>query len=311
MTIALQPNLLDQPIQKAITGDQLIYVVDSSNIEARMLAWEAGHEDLLRQFRERQDVYANFASQVYGYPVNKYDHPDERFLGKTCVLGLGFQVGWKKLQASLAIADTPMFIDEARAREIVALYRSINAPITRYWQQAEAAIADMYLGNERDWGALRTYKNALILPNGLALQYPGLRPSSLNEEGDRADGWEYWNGKFWKKIYGGALTENITQALARIVLFGQMLQINDLLRPYGGRVVLNVHDEIIGVGPSFGARYLGRELDATGKLKDVWSHADRAWELFGQMQEIMRTPPAWCADLPLDSEGGFGFEYSK
>lgn len=311
MSIALQPNLLDQPIQKAITGDQLIYVVDSSNIEARMLAWEAGHEDLLRQFRERQDVYANFASQVYGYPVNKYDHPDERFLGKTCVLGLGFQVGWKKLQASLAIADTPMFIDEARAREIVALYRSINAPITRYWQQAEAAIADMYLGNERDWGPLRTYKNALILPNGLALQYPGLRPSSFNEEGDRADGWEYWNGKFWKKIYGGALTENITQALARIVLFGQMLRINELLRPLGGRVVLNVHDEIVAVGPSFGARYLGKQPNDKGKLVDVWDRTDKAQALFDEMVGIMRTPPAWCRDLPLDGEGGFAFEYSK
>lgn len=311
MSIALQPNLLDQPIQKAITGDQLIYVVDSSNIEARMLAWEAGHEDLLRQFRERQDVYANFASQVYGYPVNKYDHPDERFLGKTCVLGLGFQVGWKKLQASLAIADTPMFIDEARAREIVALYRSINAPITRYWQQAEAAIADMYLGNERDWGPLRIYKNALIMPNGMALQYTGLRPVAPSEDGSTFGGWEYWNGKFWTNLYGGKLVENITQALSRIVLFGQMLKINDLLRPHNGRVVLNVHDEIIGVGPSFGARYLGKQSNDKGKLVDVWDRTDKAQALFGQMVTIMRTPPAWCADLPLDGEGGFAFEYSK
>lgn len=311
MTIALQANLLDQPIQTAITGDQLVYVVDSSNIEARMLAWESRHDDLLEQFRQKQDVYSNFASLVYGYPINKYDNPEERFLGKTCVLGLGYQVGWKKLQGSLATADTPLFIDELEARRIVNLYRSVNAPIPRYWAEAEAAIADMYLGNERDWGPLRIYKNALIMPNGMALQYTGLHPVAPSEDGSTFGGWEYWNGKFWTNLYGGKLVENITQALSRIVLFGQMLKINDLLRPHGGRVVLNVHDEIIGVGPSFGARYLGKQSNDKGKLVDVWDRTDKAQALFEQMVTIMRTPPAWCRDLPLDGEGGFAFEYSK
>lgn len=100
--------------------------------------------------------------------------------------------------------------------------------------------------------------------------------------------------------------ENITQALARIVLFDQMLRVNELFVPHGGRVVMNVHDEIIAVGPSFGARLLGIHDG-----KETWDRTDRADELFGQMLQIMRTPPSWCADLPLDGEGGFAFEYSK
>lgn len=103
------------------------------------------------------------------------------------------------------------------------------------------------------------------------------------------------------------MVENITQALSRIVLFQQMLNINDnVLVPVGGRVVLNVHDEIIGVGPSYGAVYLGKQ----GK-KDLWHHAEGAEALFQRIVDTMRAPEPWCPDLPLDSEGGFSFEYSK
>lgn len=290
---------------KALAGAQLVYVADSSNIEARMLAWEAGHEDLLRQFRNKEDVYSNFASLIYHMPVNKYDHPDERYVGKTCVLGLGYQVGWKKLQGSLYTGTPSIKIDEVESRRLVNLYRTVNAPIPAYWRMAEQAIADMYLGNTRKWGPLTIQKNCLVMPNGMALMYTGLRPSGTDMDGNPA-GWEYWNGKFWTNLYGGKLTENITQALSRIVLFDQMLKINELFKPHGGRVAMNVHDEIIAVGPSFGARFLGMD----GK-KEVWDRNEQADALFEQMLTIMRTPPAWCPDLPLDGEGGYAFEYSK
>lgn len=290
-SINLQNLRRGSELRKSLLAPEgkLIYVADSSNIEARMLAWQAGHEALLQQFRDKEDVYSNFASQIYGFPVNKHEHPLQRHVGKTCVLGLGFQVGWRKLQSSLATNEqNPVILDDAEAQRIVNLYRSVNAPIKAYWQQAEMAIADMYLGNRRSWGPIEVYRNCLVTPNGLALQYPGLRPA---EENDRS-GWEYHNGKFWKNVYGGAITENATQCLARIVLFGQMLQIDALFRQHGGRVCLSVHDEIIAVGPDYGV-------------------PEDENPLFQQMLTIMRTPPSWCADLPLDGEGGTAAEYSK
>ena len=208
-----------------------------------------------------------------------------------CVLGLGYQVGWRKLRSSLATSAEAVILDEVEAQRIVTLYRTINAPIKNYWAQAENAIADMYLGNTRQWGALTVHKNCLVMPNGMALQYPGLRPVAPSEDGTTSGGWEYWEGKFWTNLYGGKLTENICQALSRIVLFDQMLAINSLFEPHGGRVVMNVHDEIIAVGPNLGK--------------------DNENPLFRQMIEIMRTPPGWCADLPLDGEGGTAVEYSK
>lgn len=310
MTIALNQDHLADAIQVAgITGDQLVYVADSSNIEARMLAWLAGQDNLLEIFRSGGDVYANFASILFGRPIDKEVDKLERFIGKVCVLGLGYGMGWKKFRDTLAagaLGGEPVYFTEIEAQNAVNTYRAANAAITNYWKQADNAIVDMYLGNTRQWGPLTIHKNCLVMPNGMALQYSGLRPIEPSEDGTTSDGWEYWNGKFWTKIYGGKLVENITQALSRIVLFEQMVKIDDAFDEVGGRVALNVHDEVIAVGPSFGAVWLRKE----GK-KDIWHDAEGAETLFERMLNLMRTPEPWCLDLPLDSEGGFAFEYSK
>lgn len=311
MTTRFNPDLLAEAVEIApFTGDELIYVADSSNIEARMLAWVAGQDDLLRIFRDGGDVYSNFASILFGFPVNKYDHPLERFIGKVCVLGLGYGMGWRKFRDTLAagaLGGEPVYFTEVEAQNAVATYRSLNYAITAYWKQADQAIIDMYLGNSRQWGVLTIHRNCLVMPNGMALQYPGLRPIEPSEDGTVNSGFEYWNGKFWTKIYGGKLTENIIQALSRIALFDQMLDINDLFMPKGGRVALNVHDEVIAVGPSFGAIRYGKNA----KGKEIWLGNEQTDELFGQMLQIMRTAPDWAPDLPLDSEGGYDFCYSK
>ena len=65
-----------------------------------MLAWLADEDDLLDQFRNGDDIYSNLASRIYGFPVNKHDHPTERFVGKTAVLGLGYGMGANKFQAT-------------------------------------------------------------------------------------------------------------------------------------------------------------------------------------------------------------------
>lgn len=321
MTVALKPELLAGISTTCITGDQLVYVADSSNIEARMLSWLAGQDNLVQLFANDGDAYSAFASILFGFPVNKHDHPHERFIGKVCVLGLGYGMGWKKFQDTLAagaLGGPPVYFTEAEARNAVNTYRAANAMITAYWAAADAAIVDMYLGNTRQWGPLTIQKNCIVMPNGMALQYPGLRPRTVKNEHneDVLDGWEYWEGSFWKKLYGGLLTENITQAMSRIVLFHQMLRINkEVFVPVGGRVVLNVHDEIIGVGPSFGARYLGvaEKVGKGGKTykEEVWDRTEGADDLFEKMQQVMREPLWWCPDLPLASEGGYAFEYSK
>ena len=74
---------------RARTGEKLVSV-DASQIEARILAELAGEQWLMQAFREGRDVYAEFGTDVFGVPVNKKDYPDERFIGKTAVLQLGY-----------------------------------------------------------------------------------------------------------------------------------------------------------------------------------------------------------------------------
>ena len=127
------------------------------------------------------------------------------------------------------------------------------------------------------------------MPNGMYLNYPGLRWIE-NEKTGRSE-IVYWNGKYETNIYGGKLIENIIQALARIVIAEQIVKVNRWLESFGdgvSRVILTVHDEIIALFPDKNPE-----------------------ETLSIMLEMMRVPPDWCADLPLDSEGGFDVCYSK
>ena len=141
----------------------------------------------------------------------------------------------------------------------------------------------------------------IVLPNGMALQYPGLKAEE-DQHGNLC--FQYYNGKYWKDIWGGTTCENLIQALSRIVLFEQMLDINDWTKQFDpeGRVCLNVHDEIITVASDFGAR-----LSPDGH----WVNDSEAREYYAGIEKILRTPLDWCPDLPLDCEGGFDHSYSK
>lgn len=288
----------------------LTYVADSSNIEARMNAWFNGQDDLLELFRAGADIYSLFASEeIYHRLITKKDNPTERFVGKVAVLGLGYRMGADRFRRTLASGSmgAKVVIELGEADRIVQAYRNRYDKISRGWRVADGVILKM-LNPEivEPWGPLTIRHNMLVLPNGMALQYPGLRGQEDPTTGRLQ--FEYWNGKFWANLHGGILIENIIQALSRIVLFEQMLDIDAYAKPFGGRAVLNVHDEIVTVAPDFGA-YTTGEVDEYGN--PIWADTSEADEFFAGIETIMRTPPAWCTNLPLDCEGGYDYMYSK
>lgn len=93
-------------------GHQVINC-DSSQIEARVLVWVAGQNDVLSWYAEGRDVYCEFASKVYGKTITKEDKT-ERAVGKTCILGLGYGTGWAKLQSTLKLAAGVEFDDQVQ-----------------------------------------------------------------------------------------------------------------------------------------------------------------------------------------------------
>lgn len=258
----------------------LVYVADLSNIEARMLAWLAGQDDLLQEFREGQDIYSNFASRIYGRPINKNDDPTERFVGKVAVLGLGYGMGHVKFRQTLASGamGPPIDVSEKRAGEIVRSYRTTYPSIKALWTRLEDRLVmtmNKASQGEQYSPALTLSHHGFTMPNGLALKYQDLRV----DQGQLT----FVDKNGLKTTYGGKITENVVQALSRIVITNSMLRLSKRYK-----VALTVHDEIIIVAP------------------DVNPHATMA-----DIIEDMCQPPDWAPDLPLDAEGGFDTRYSK
>lgn len=279
---------------KAPTGE-LVIACDSSQIEARTVAWVAGQEDLLEAFRERRDVYSEFASEVYGRKITKADKV-ERFVGKTCVLGLGYGMGAEKFRRTLEIgqAGISVKIDINEAERIVRLYRQKNWKIVQFWQKCGNALKDILYGGENELHPQVRYdKKGIRLPNGFYIQYPALR--------ETASGFMYISDArtyqkaikdrvltgsppediAWTKVYGGKVTENIVQALAAIVIREQMAAIGQ-----HHHVAFQVHDEII-----------------------ITSPADTADAAEQKLVAVMSTPPKWAPDLPVACESGKASTY--
>lgn len=176
-------------------------------------------------------------------------------------------------------------IHYAVACKIVELYRSGNQPIVDFWAECKEVI-EVMLDDGADHrfgpgGCLRAVRHGIVLPNGLKLKYPGLARSG--------SGFSYlggFNGKQREKCYGGSITENIVQALARIIVAEQILEARFYLEGVGGRLVTTTHDEIVGLVPT--------------------PVADQG---LTHLLTIMKKSPAWCADLPLNASGGHGKSY--
>jgi DNA polymerase len=272
-------------LRKALVAPDgyMVVVADKSQIEARLTAWLAGCDELVEAFRNGRDVYSEFATEIYKRPITKSD-TIERFVGKTCILGLGFGVGKAKLRSTLESGSQGpvVIIDEQKAASIVNTYRSKYREIPNLWRKLEDAMLwiqnDEFLGTK--YGPVIAGHQKWILPNGMSMQYPELQGLSFYDA----------RYKMRKTIWGGVITENLIQALARVNICEDMLAIEDWIRDNNvdAMISLQVHDEVICV-----------------------CEESRAQELYQAMLNIMATPTHWAPDLPLKAEGGIAKEYSK
>ena len=264
----------------------VVVVADSAQIEARVLAWLSQQMDIVNAFATKQDVYKLMASVIYGVPVEDVTK-EQRFIGKICVLGLGYGMGPQKLQQTLkqGTMGPPVDISEDECRRIVSIYRQKNWKIKAFWKKMDQMITNMTLGIESKEGPIEAGKGFLRLPNDMFLQYFGLHGTAEIVRDDLVmTETTYLTRTGRTKLYGGLLTENVVQALSRIIIAEQMLKIHDA----GYRIVTMAHDEIVIVT----------------KKKD----AKKALDF---MIKTMSTPPDWAPDLPLAAEGGYDTNYSK
>jgi DNA polymerase len=251
---------------------------DSSQIEARTVAWLAGQTDLVDAFEKGEDVYKIMASAIYAKEVDEITK-DERFVGKTTILGAGYGMGANKFSAQLKTFGVD--VDEAEAKRIIDVYRQTYSEIPSLWKQAQSALDAILTDRTAELGeypeVLSVEGSAGIrLPSGLLLRYPELTKDSDGQ-------YAYKTRAGFTKIYGGKVIENVCQAVARCIIAEQMLKIN---KKY--KVVLTVHDAVACLAP-------------VGEREEAVKY----------VEECMRWRPDWCKDLPLNCEVGYGESYGE
>lgn len=270
-------------IKKAMLAPDGHVVIDcdSSQIEARVLAWLAGQDDLVAAFERKEDVYKIMAAKIYNVTVEDVT-PPQRTVGKTVVLGAGYGVGSAKLQLFLK-TQARVQVDMPEAKRIVDAYRNTYNMIPLLWRQGEAALKALAYGQEMTidkQGLLKVVPGKGIqLPNGLFLQYPDLRRIVDEESGKAA--WVYTSKGLPVHVYGGKVVENFCQAVARIIIGEQMLRI---AKRY--QCVLTVHDAIA-----------------------IVAKESEAGEARAFVEECMNWRPKWAQTLPLACESGMGKSY--
>ena len=254
---------------------------DSSQIEARVLAWLAGQDDLTAAFAVGDDVYKQMAHVIYSTPVEEVTD-SQRFVGKTTILGAGYGMGAVKFQTQLA--GMGVEVELAEARRIIQIYRRANGAITQLWTDANNTIQYMDRGDTLQFGkdgvlTVDASRNAIILPSGLPMFYHALGKYSTE------DGQEYMykTRKGLVRIYGGKVIENVCQAIARCIIGHQMILI---AKQY--KVALTVHDSIVIT------------------VRDEEVDEARAY-----VEHCMSQKPDWADGLPITCESGTGKSYGE
>lgn len=299
----------------ASPGKDLI-CADFSAIEARVLAWLAGEEDVLQVFRDGKDIYLHEATGIYKRTITKEDK-DERQIGKVATLALGYGGGVGAFQSMAAIYGID--VGDESAEEIKKAWRGARELTVRYWKDCEEAAKNAIRNKGQSFRAGAVGRNVIYkvlgsflfcrLPSGRCLSYPfpGLREVGFYRDEEQKvrrcsvekldrykdaglDTWTNTAVTFrgtdinnqWGEMdtYGGKLVENITQAVARDLLSESMIRAEDAGYP----VVLHVHDEVACEVKS-------------GDLEEF--------------EALLAETPKWAPELPMEAEGWKGRRYRK
>jgi len=278
-------------------------IADYAAIECRGLAWIAGETDLLETLASGGDVYKQMASKIFGVPVDEVTK-DQRQVGKVTILGCGYSMSSAKFSLYVGLMGIDLEASGTSADACVDAFRDaypriaghkagmINGRVFRrggIWDQLiKAAVAAVDQGGVHYAGkcSFEHVRGNLIvtLPSGRKLTYHNARIE------ERIPGYVYTLGleplpkstlvydspTGERSLYGGAITENIVQAICRDLLACAIVECERSDLP----IVLHVHDEIVA-----------EVLEESGR------------DDLHRLAEIMRNPPEWADGFPVNVEG--------
>lgn len=271
---------------------------DFAAIEARVLAWIADHHALVNRFRNSEPIYETAAASLFGKAVEDVTK-SERGIGKVQILACGYQLGADGAAKYYAASGIDLEAIGLTPAKVVKAYRKDNAPIADLWRTLrDVAFRVIRGGAPETAGRCQWSMNGdtlvATLPSGRSLFYRNARIEKHVPVYKLKPDWDgdlepvdtvvFDEGDTTLFTYGGKLTENITQAIARDLLADAMLRTDAL----GLSIVLHVHDE---------------------EMVEVPEHA--ASEVASVLERVMSTPPEWAKSLPLKAEAQHGSRYGK
>jgi hypothetical protein len=264
----------------------VVLAADLAQIEARITAWLAKQFDLVADFAAGEDIYSKFATRIFREETVKDRSAADkkrRFVGKTCILGLGYGMGASKLRSTLRNGGAKFELHECE--HMVEVYRDTYSYIPLLWQNFDRALRHMCGPvTKMKAGPVVCMQECIMLPNGMPLHYHKLRHASYGTLKSKKlagyEGYVYEFGGETRTLWGGKVTENVVQALAQLIIKDNMLKIAHTmdLNP-----VLQQHDEL-----------------------DYLVPIDEAEAYSVEIKKIMRLAPEWAPDLPIDVDVNYG-----
>jgi DNA polymerase len=254
----------------------LLVVADSRNIESRVVDTMAQQTDAIQAYRDYDsgqgpDIYCVMAGKIYNRVITEDMKPERQF-GKVTKLACGFQMGAERFQET-ARTMGGLDLDMQTCAMAVNVYRQAHQMVEMLWRRGQSALAVIASGpgDKEKWldpcHLVQVEQGALLLPNGLRIRYP-----EIGFNGDRE--WTFKSNRGERtKIYGGKITENVVQALARNIVLEQTLRVSRIAKV---PCKLSVHDEGVFLVPF-----------------------DRADEVKAIAEEVMSTSPEWWPEIPV------------
>lgn len=297
------PNMIDGEYEKASDGSikkgeirlcivapkgYKIIVADFSQIEARLLAYNARQMNLVEDFQHNVDIYSRFIEPYYGRPISKKT-PAERGVGKQLILSCGYMSGAKTIKTTAALGSygPAVHLSLEEAEGLKTYYRSRNQGIVSYWNIADQMIGILARSESADWGPARIQGGRLWGPNGTWLDYTTLHQVQAGDDEPewkkRTPQWAMKTKNGIERVHKGVVTAHITSYLARIIMTEAMKRV----APYF-KIALTVYDEIVACVPE---------------------HEAEQCKAF--MEQTMVEPLSWAPGLPLAVEAHISDVYDK
>lgn len=295
-----------------------VIACDSSQVEARMLAWESEQEDLVEQFRIGRDPYAEMASKIYNVGADVIhskakdgSDPEHdkykmyRTVGKTCILSAGYGIGAKAFSQYLLQNKVKLSEDLDEHFELSSqahmIYRRSSPAITRFWKLCNDILWSLCtnhnIGEHGRFGRGQMFSYGwnripctdtsaayIRLPNDFYIWYPDLHTAQDQFGGTSMFYKRFEHGKLTDtRITGPKCVENITQSLAFHMLAWQACRMDDT----GIKLKANIHDSFCTVVPE-----------------------SIAEETKKKMEEVMSSVPEWLKGFPVGCEVEIGDDFT-